>query len=73
MKVVDEIRMVYDTTKSGLNDIVWAPWFTLPTIEAELRLIDSGTYMADCDAGFFLNFMLYPCIRSYVDVNFSSV
>lgn len=53
MKVVDEIRMVYDTTKSGLNDTVWTPWFTLQTIEAELRLIDSGTYMADCDAVFF--------------------
>jgi hypothetical protein len=27
-----DIRMVYDRTKRGLNDLIWAPWFPLPTI-----------------------------------------
>jgi len=30
------IHMLYDGTKSGLNDMMWAPWFPLPTIEAHL-------------------------------------
>lgn len=30
------IRMVYDEMKSGLNDSLWAPWFALPTIEGHL-------------------------------------
>lgn len=29
-KGVDDIRMVYDGTASGLNDWLWAPWFLLP-------------------------------------------
>ena len=28
----DDICMVYDGSKSGLNDSLWAPWFALPTI-----------------------------------------
>jgi len=28
-----EIRMVYNGTKSGLNNTLWAPWFALPTVE----------------------------------------
>ena len=31
MKVLNDIRMVYNATSSGLNDAVWAPWFSLPT------------------------------------------
>ena len=51
MKVVEDIRMVYDTTSSGLNDAVWAPWFPMPTVETLLRAVEGGTYMADCDIG----------------------
>ena len=29
----DDIRMVYDGSKSGLNNCLWAPWFALPTID----------------------------------------
>lgn len=58
-KGVDEIRMVYDATKSGLNDAVWAPWFTMPTVDCHLRAVEAGTFMVDCDMGeMFLNFML---------------
>jgi hypothetical protein len=27
-----DIRMVYDGSKSGLNAVLWAPWFALPTV-----------------------------------------
>ena len=51
--------MVYDATKSGLNDAVWAPWFAIPNVDCHLRAAEVGTFMADCDVGgMFLNFML---------------
>jgi len=34
----DDIRMVYDGTKSGLNAAMWVPRFGLLTIETHLRL-----------------------------------
>ena len=33
-KGLDDVRIVYDGTASGLNDAVWAPSFWLPTIES---------------------------------------
>ena len=39
IKVIDQIRMVYDTTKSGLNNTVWDPWFSLSTIDSKLRSV----------------------------------
>ena len=66
VKVINEIRMVYDATMSGFNDSLWTHWFSLPAIESELRAIKSCTCMCDCDVGeFFLNFMLHPEIRSH--------
>ena len=35
----DDICLVYDGTKSGLNSILWAPWFPLPTIEMHLQSV----------------------------------
>ena len=62
--------MVHDATKSGLNDTVWAPWFSLPTIDTKLRSVKAGTYMCDYDVGeMFLNFMLHPEIRSHTGVD----
>ena len=43
--------MVYDATKSGLNDAVWAPWFAIPNVDCHLRAAEVGTFMADCDVG----------------------
>jgi hypothetical protein len=36
----DDIRMVYDGTKSGLNEALWAPWFPLPTVKMALKACD---------------------------------
>ncbi len=41
------IRIVYDGTKSGLNECLWAPWFPLTTIETHLQAIESSSYMGD--------------------------
>ena len=70
MKVVEDVRMVYDATSSGLNDAVWAPWFSMPTVEMLLRAVEGGTYMANYDIGeMFLNFMLEPRLRPYAGVD----
>ena len=44
-----DIRMVYDVSRSGLNDAVWAPWFPMPTVDYHLRAVEVETFMADCD------------------------
>ena len=38
-----DIRKVYDGTKSGLNEMLWAPWFPLPTVDSLLRSVEPGT------------------------------
>ena len=39
----DDVRMVYDGSKSGLNAAIHAPWFALPTAESMTRwvMVDS--------------------------------
>lgn len=62
----DDIRMVYDGSKSGLNDSLWAPWFPLPTVDCLVRALEPGYYMADNDVGeMFHNFMLHSELRKY--------
>jgi hypothetical protein len=51
VKALVVIRLVYDGTKSGLNEATWAPWFGLPTIESLLRCLGPRTFMADNDVG----------------------
>ena len=43
----DDICMVYDGSKSGLNDALWACWFTLPTIDTMTRWTLAGTWLSD--------------------------
>lgn len=70
----DDYRMVYDGTKSGLNNVLWAPWFPLPTIEQHNRVATVGCYMADIDIGeMFLNFVMHECIRVYCGVDLTSI
>ena len=64
--------MVYDATKSGINDSVWAPWFPIPTIYSHLWAVEAETYIGDYDVGeMFLNFMLYPVLRPHAGVDLS--
>ena len=51
VEAIGEIRTVYEAAKSGLNETVWNSWFSLPTIESELRAVRARTLMCDCDVG----------------------
>jgi hypothetical protein len=64
-KGLTDIRMACDGTASGLNDMLWAPWFPLPTIDSLLRSLEPGTWMVDNDVGeMFLNFVLHESIQA---------
>ena len=66
----DDIRMVYDGTKCGLNAAVWVPSFFMPTVQSHLRAVEEGTNMCDVDVGeMFLNFMVHPSVRKYLGVD----
>ena len=68
-----DIRMVYDGTKSGLNDSMWVPRFALPTIDTHLRSIEEGTFLADVDVGeCFLNFPLHQSLQALAGVDLSA-
>ena len=55
----EDIRMVYDANKCGLNKALWTPNFFLPTIDSILRNADDHTWFGDIDLGeMFLNYWL---------------
>ena len=69
-----DIRIVYDGTKSGLNDALYAPWFALPTVDAMTRWVTAGSWLADNDYGEqFLNYPLHPDLRKYCGVDLSQL
>jgi len=64
------VWIVYDGTKSGLNDALWAPWFPLPTALTHLRMVDSQSWMSDNDTGeCFLNWILDPRVQELCRVD----
>ena len=66
----DDIRMVYDATKCGLNEHIWAPNFMLPTIDMTLRHVNENGWFGDIDLGeMFLNFPLDDLLRPFVGVD----
>jgi hypothetical protein len=66
--------MVYDGTKSGLNGVLFAPWFALATVNTVLRSVGPGTWSADNDFGeMFLNFWLHPDLQRYTGVDISAL
>ena len=68
----DDIRMVYDLTVSGLNDVLWAPSFWMPTIVNVFDCATHSSWFGDVDAGeMFLNYWLDPAIRPYAGVDVS--
>jgi hypothetical protein len=65
-----DIRMVYNASKSGLNDVVWVPSFGLPTVDPTLRGVDSMTSLGDLDLGeMFLNFPVDHKICPYAGLD----
>jgi hypothetical protein len=66
----DDIRMVFDGTKSGLNDSIWVPRFPLPTVATLLRAMEPGYYMSDFDVGeMFLNFVLHESMQALCGID----
>ena len=71
-KGTSDIRMVYDGTKSGLNSVMWAPWFPLPTASSLLRMVEQGTWMGDNDAGeCFINWLLHEDVQRLCGIDIS--
>ncbi|KAL7561872.1 hypothetical protein ACA910_011071 [Epithemia clementina (nom. ined.)] len=65
-----DIQMVYNGTKSGLNTALFAPWFSLASVDTMLRLVDEDTWSADNNFGeMFLNFWLHPELRKYAGID----
>ena len=59
-KGLEDIRMVYNGTGSGLNEAVWAPHFGLPYVSHTARSLMPGYCQCDMDIGkMFLNFLLH--------------
>lgn len=73
-KGVEDIRMVYDGTASGLNDVIFAPHFSLPVLDNVLRSLLPRYHAADLDVGeMFLNWWLHEDLRPYAGVDVSHV
>jgi hypothetical protein len=73
-KGANDIRLVYDGTRSGLNESVHAPWFALPTIDNMTWWVIAGAWLADNDYGeMFLNFPLHPDLRKYCGIDLSQL
>ena len=70
----DDIRVVYDASKSGLNEALWAPNFFLPTVDTVLRSSGLTTFYGDIDLGeMFLNYFLDEKLRPYAGVDLTEV
>eukprot|EP00978_Attheya_sp_CCMP212_P035281 scaffold152493_cov59-Attheya_sp.AAC.1 len=62
--------MVYDGTKSGLNDCLFAPWFALPTMNTMFRSLDVDFWCADNDfLDNFLNYLIGKELRVYCGID----
>ena len=71
-KGLDDIRLVFDGTSSGVNQVVYIPSFFLATAWSLYRILVINAYQCDLDAGeFFLNCPLHLIIRAYCGVNLS--
>ena len=66
----NDIWMVYDGTKCGLNDAIWVPSFWLPTIYTFLRMVMPNTWMSDNDIEeMFHNFILHGSLQPFCGVD----
>ena len=66
----DDIRLVYNGTSCGLNEVLYAPNFWLPTPKSAGRVLGYGYYMVDIDLGeMFLNFPLPFLLQRYSGID----
>jgi hypothetical protein len=67
-----DIRMVYNGTKSGLNEASWIPCFAIPSSSTLERLVVTGSVQANNDfEDMFLNFTLHEELQAYTGVDVS--
>jgi hypothetical protein len=65
-----DLRMVYDASKSGLNNSLWVPSFQLPTCETLTDLLSPNSWMGDLDLGeHFHNFPLHEELQVYCGID----
>ena len=65
----DDIRVVWDLSKNGLNGTMYTPTFFLASMSTYLRRIESGFYGGDFDVGEqFHNYMLHEGEQPYCGV-----
>jgi hypothetical protein len=70
LKRADDVRMVCNGTRYGLNDAIWVPRFPLPTVNTMLRAGDEHTHLGDMDISeMFLNFVLHESMQSLCGVD----
>jgi hypothetical protein len=61
-----DVRLVWDSSRNGVNQGVWVPGFMLPTAEALHRLLTKDSWQGDMDVGeMFNNFPLHPDERKH--------
>ena len=66
----DDIRMVYNGTYSDLDEVLWAPHFTLPTMSTQMRAIQLGINIGNINIGKkVLNFMIHKSLRNFCGVD----
>ena len=70
----DDVRMVYDGTRSGLNESLFAPWFIMPNADTMTRWVVAGLWLHNNDYGdFFLNFPLHPDLQKFCGIDLSQL
>jgi len=73
-KGLDDIRVVYDGTKSGLTDSTWSPNFFMPSISSLLLYSSPSTWYSDMDLGeMFLNFFMHEKLRPFSGVDVTNL
>ena len=69
-KGTSNVRMVYDSTCSGLNSAIWVPSFSLPSVDTLTDRLDITSWMSDLDMGEqFLNFPLDQDLQPYCGID----
>jgi hypothetical protein len=68
--VVMDWRIVFYAGTNKVNDYVWTPSFSLPTVNLLMWLVDEETLMADQDMGeMFLNFQLHSNTAQFTGID----
>ena len=74
LKRTDNIFMVHDMAKLGMNATLYVPWFALPTVDTISRWVISRSLLANNDYRYmFLNFPLHPDLEKYCGVDLSQL